>query len=121
MAMQQRALRFLFVGGARPWKPLRGQTVPAGEVYELRSMPGNVVACAPTYPEAVTKLQRHLDACFKRTGSPSQWYDQAWAQLSVDERAELCRRWMIVLEEGLPTERGLGFDFVNVSQEPCTV
>ncbi len=80
-------LRFVFVGGPRAWKPLGGHKAPAGEVFELRSIPGDVVACASTAEAAVRKLQSHLDRSFELHGTPRDWYEAAWQEVTDQDEA----------------------------------
>lgn len=120
-------LHFLFVGYSRPWRPLPGVTpAPKGEVYVLRSLPGNVVAGGATMEEAQQKLQRALERAFEREGGDGRvWYRKAVAAMT-DEDHELRRRlWESVWDQGVPVvfdhDRRQSSATVMTTAEPLAV
>ena len=78
---------FAFVGGQRDWHALGDLPVPTGKLWELRAIPGNVVAVASTPSECVEKLQRHIDrSIIMSKSSLEHWYVKAWERAtSADE------------------------------------
>lgn len=94
--------RFLVVGGIRAWRPMKGHTAPEGKIHELRTIPGNVVACAKTKQAACEKLIRHLEACFDAAGDFDSWYATAWEHTSTADRDVFGREMIRVFQNQLP-------------------
>lgn len=79
-------LRFVFLGWERDWNPMKDHEGLTGRVCELRSIPGDLVAWAPTVEEAEERLQDLLELAFKKAGSPSVWYGPEFNRLSDEDR-----------------------------------
>lgn len=89
--MQTTTLHFLFVGHERHWKTLKGceeGETPRGRYWEVRSLPGNLVAAGGSFDEAEQTLKRTLELAFSRTGSPSGWYSHAMSALDEEDKED---------------------------------
>ena len=112
--MTQGPLRFVFVGGTRPWKPLEGHDVPSGTVCELRSLPGNLVAWGNTTEEAVRRLQSTIDFTLNRANSPEEWFDCAYAGMTEKDSKEYETSWVEVLHRRLPIFQRAPYEYANL-------
>lgn len=87
----QGMLRFVFVAHQGKWNAPEGTRGQHDTSEVVRSMPGDIVACAPTRDEAEEKLQSLLEACFARVGSPTEWYMKAMARMDKEDLEEFKR------------------------------
>lgn len=113
-------LWFLYVGGPRPWKLLEGlDDGPGGEVWELRSVPGNVVAMGGSEAEVVENMRKALEAWFKHVGSPEAWYEKAWRVMSAPDRQKLGEHLLEMFRSrrDLRAIDGFRYDIVPASHE----
>lgn len=96
------ALRFLFYGVYRDWKPLKGHDAPKGKVCVVRSLPGNVVTWASTPADALHKLKRALERAFEDRGSAVRWYEEQMRLMlaNPEQGAMFDRLWSRVGREG---------------------
>jgi hypothetical protein len=86
-------------------------------VWELRSVPGNLVACAATQEAAVAKLHGKLARSFERAGSALAWYQKAINGMSEEDKKDesrLLEEWFRKGGDFVPAD---GYAFAQV-QEP---
>lgn len=79
---------FVFAGGGRDWRPLKGHEAPTGMIWEMRAIPGNIVAVASSREAVIAKLERHVERSMSAATSVESWYMDAWEHASECDRAE---------------------------------
>lgn len=86
--LQMVQLMFVFVPTIGERNPLRGHEVGEGRVFEVRSIPGNLVGVGSTPREAIESVIDLVNWTLEdEAAAPERWYREAWAYADPGDEA----------------------------------